>query len=352
MTDTPTRRVRPAGQVEERLTQTVDLDDYHKIRKREHSEDWVFLCQELADRDYEYAEQQLKLGRKATARYFFSAANGAYMLAQYGLTDPTEEKLRIYQRMVDCSQQFAALGPNLFEPVAIPYKDYEMDGWLVTPRAIRPGQPIVLMIPGATAFKDSFIRGMDGWLMSGVAVLLMDGPGQGTTRFFNNGYLEVEVENAYSKMIDFIEADGRFGKIGVYGGSTGGYYVARVAGTDKRVQFCAINGGSYYPAEIVDYSAEYRHKFAVLYGVEDAGMDAIFPRMTLEGFAENIECPLLIQHGGDDPLFKLESAKKIYDVARSADKTFISYPGAWHCCAGEGTRAVRLMLDWLSEHVR
>ena len=344
-------RKRPKAQVEVRLLGTVDADDYVKLTKREPYEDWVFLCEELADRNFHYAEEQLALGRRGTARYFFSQANALYMLSQYGLTDLTEEKLGLYRKLMAASGQFAALGPNLFEPVQIPYKDYQMDGWLVTPRNMKPDMPIVLMIPGATAFKDSFIRGMDGWLMSGVAVLLMDGPGQGSTRFFNNGMLEVNVENAYRKMIDFIKADGRFGKVGVYGGSTGGYYVARVAGTDKRVEFCISNGGCWDPEEILNYSEDYLHKFAVLSGISDEEMRVMFKDMTLDGIGEQIECPLLVQHGDADPIFSTANAKKIYDNAKSKDKTFIAYPDAWHCCAGEGSRAVRFMLDWITEHV-
>lgn len=342
-------RKRPKAQVEERLTGAMDLDDFHRLKKREADEDWVLLCKELAEDDCAYAEEQLALGRNATARYFFSAANSLYMLAQYGLTDLTDEKLDLYRSLVDCAGKFAAMGPNSFEPVKIPYKDYLMDGWLITPRNMKPEQPIIIVIPGATAFKDSFIRGMDGWLTSGAAVLLMDGPGQGTTRFFNNGYLEVEVENAYSKMIDFIEEDGRFGKIGIYGGSTGGYYVARAAATDKRICACALNGGAYDVSEILKYSSEYQHKFAVLYGVADEEMDAIFPQMNLDGLAENIECPLLILHGGADPIFSPENPKRIFDAAKSTNKEFIAYPGAGHCCTGSGSKAARRTLDWITE---
>jgi dipeptidyl aminopeptidase/acylaminoacyl peptidase len=345
-------RKRPKAQVEVRLTGSMDLDDYHHLIAREKNEDWVFLCEELADADYAYAEEQLALGRAGTARYFFSASNCLYMLSQYGLSDITEEKLRLYKRLVDSSGRFASLGPNSFEQIAIPYKDYNMDGWLVTPRQMRENQPIVIMIPGATAFKDSFIRGMDGWLMSGCAILLMDGPGQGTTRFFNNGYLEVEIENAISKMVDFIKDDGRFGKIAIYGGSTGGYYVVRAAATDKRIELCLINGGTYYPQDIIEYSPEYLHKFAVLSGISDDEMQKVFPRMTLEGFAEQIDIPLLVLHGGADPIFPPAGAKKIVDVSPSQDKTFIAFPGAWHCCAGAGSKAQRLTLDWLTEHTR
>ena len=344
-------RKRPKAQVEVRLIGSMDNDDYHKLRAREEKEDWVFLCEELGDADVKYAEEQLALKRMVTGRYYYTAALSMYMLAGYGLADITEEKLRLYRKQVDAAKSFSVIGPNSYQYIQIPYKNYQMDGWLVTPRVMKPEQPIILMIPGATAFKDSFVRGADGWLMSGFAVLIMDGPGQGTTRFFNNGYLEVELENAYAKMVDYIKADGRFGKIAIYGGSTGGYYVIRAAATDKRIDVCLINGGSYAPVEILDYSMEYRHKYAVLAGISDNEMDEMFKKMTLEGFADKVECPLMVMHGGADPIFKVESAKRIYDEAKSKDKTFVAYPGAWHCCAGEGTKAVRLTLDWLGEHL-
>lgn len=345
-------RRRPHAQVDVRLFGSIDEDDLHRLRKREKDEDWVFLCQELADADLKYAEEQLALKHFATARYFYWAAGALYGLAQYGITDLTEEKLALYRQMNDCNQHYGQLANPPWQKVQIPYKDYKMDGWLMLPRNLTPANPIVLSIGGATAFKDQAVRGAEVSTLNGIAVLIMDGPGQGTTRFFNNGYLEVEVEKAYSKMIDFIKADGRFGKIGIMGGSTGGYYVPRAAATDKRIDACVCLGGSYAPAEILDYHMEYKHKFAVLCGVTDEEMDKIFPKMTLEGLADKIECPLLVVHGEADPIFNVFSAKRLYDEAIAKDKTFIAYPGAWHCAAGYGSRAGRLIGDWMAEHLK
>lgn len=344
------KRKRPKGQVEERLI-GMDLDDYLKLIKREKDEDWVYLCEELGDEDAKYAEKQLAEKHIPTARYFYGAALWMYYLAQYGLTEPDEEKLRLYHKMCDYVAKFHEIGPWPFETVKIPYKNYNMDGYLFMPRDMKKGTPIVISIPGATGFKEPYTKAVDGMVANGFAVLYMDGPGQGTTRYFNNGYLEVEIEKAYSKIIDYVESDGRFGKIAFTGGSTGGYYVPRVVGTDKRIAACAINGGTYYPQTILNYDREYLHKFAVLSGVSDAEMEEIFPKMSLEGLAENIECPLLVQHGEADPLFLVEDAKKIYDEAKSKDKTFISYPGAWHCCAGEMSKAGRVQIDWLKDHL-
>lgn len=342
-------RKRPHAQVDGRLFGSIDGEDLQKVLKREKNEDWVFLCSELGDADLKYAQEQLSLRYISTARYYFWAAGAMYGLAQYGLTDPTEEKLYLYKKMNECNQQYGKLAMPPWQEVKIPYKDYDMDGWLMLPRNLIPKNPILLMIGGATAFKDQAVRGIEGYLMSGVAVLFMDGPGQGTTRFFNNGFLEVEVENAYSKMINFIEADGRFGKIGIQGGSTGGYYVARAAATDKRIAACGCSSSSYAPMEILNYQYEYRHKFAVLCGVTDDEMDDLFPKMTMEGLANKIECPLCIVHGQADPIFLEVSARKVFDEAKSQDKIFMAYPGAWHC---GGPKAMRFLADWMIQHLK
>lgn len=81
-------------------------------------------------------------------------------------------------------------------------------------------------------------------------------------------------------------------------------------------------------------------------------MDQLFPKMTLQGLAGQIECPLLVVHGQADPIFNVFSAKRFFDEAASKDKTFVAYPGAWHCAAGYGSRAGRLMGDWLTERLK
>lgn len=344
-------RRRPHAQVDSRLFGSIDGDDLQKLLKREHNEDWVFLCDELGNADLQYAQEQLGLKHFQTARYFFGAAANMYSIAQYGITDLTDEKLALYKKMVDCDNQYGRMGNPKWEEVKIPYKDYVMDGYLMLPKTLVPENPIILFIPGATAFKNPAGRSEMNTL-AGFAVLVMDGPGQGTTRFFNGGCLEVEVEKAYSKMVDWIKADGRFGKIIISGVSTGGYYVPRAAATDKRIDGCICNGGSYNPMEIVDYNIEYRHKFALLCGVTDEEMDELFPKMTMKGLAEQIECPLLIIHGQADPIFNVNGMKRLYDEARSKDKTFIAYPNAWHCAAGASSKAGRLMSDWLVERFK
>lgn len=347
----PVRKRPPAQLYSRSVSSGLDIMDMLKLQARcdQGGEDWVTVCEELGDYDYQYAAEQLKKGRTITARHFFFSAAAVYRIGQYGLQTLTEEKLRIYHKLDDSFSQAAKLCNPSLEPVRIPYKNYEMEGWLLLPKNAPEHCPIVLMIPGATGFKEEYIVQAHNMVERGMAVLLMDGPGQGTTLYFNNGYLEVELEKAYSKMLDFIDADGRFGKIGIIGGSTGGYYAPRAAATDKRIRACVMNAGSYYPQEICINFPAYHHKFALLCGVSDEEMTERWKEMTLEGLAEQIDCSLLIVHGDADPTFSLEGVKRVYVESPSKDKEIVVYPGVGHCSAGIENESYRLMADWLSE---
>ena len=347
-------RTRPVAQVPSRLLSGgVDFCDYLRLEERtgEGGEDWVAVCEDLGDRAAEHARRELAAGHTTTARQFFRNAEALYRVGQYGLTDLTDEKLRLYRKLVDAFGEAAHLENPPFEEVNIPYRDFTMHGWIQLPASVRQNQPIVVVIPGATGFKEETAAEAQYMVDRGLAVLNIDGPGQGVTCYFNHGCLEIGIERAYRAMVDFLEADGRFGEIAISGRSTGGYYVARAAATDDRLAACVINGGSYYPAEILNVRPWYVRKFAILFGVDDDAMGDLFPRMTLEGLAERIACPLLIVHGEHDPIFTVEGVQRIHDEARSTDKEIRIYPGAGHCANGSETEAYAGMADWLADRL-
>ena len=272
-------------------------------------------------------------------------------MGQYGLTEITDEKLRLYRKLTDSFANAARLADPPLEEVDIPYKGFNMHGWIQLPRELPTPCPIVIVIPGATGFKEETAAEAQLMVDRGLAVLNVDGPGQGVTCYFNHGYLEIEIENAYRTMVDYLEADPRFGQVAISGRSTGGYYVARAAAADRRLAACVINGGSYRPQEILAVRPWYLRKYAILFGTDDESMQRLFPRMTLEGLAGQIECPLLIVHGENDPIFSVEGVQRIYSEARSRDKTIRIYPGAGHCSNGSETEAYSGMADWLRDRL-
>lgn len=347
-------RERPVAQVPSRLLSGgVDFCDYLRLidRTDAHDEDWVTVCEDLGDTARAHADQALRDGHALTAWRFYRNAEAAYRVGQYGITELTEEKLRLYRKLTESFAQAARLANPPLEEVNIPYKGVNMHGWIQLPARMRPECPIVIVIPGATGFKEETAAEAQLMVDRGLAVLNIDGPGQGVTCYVNHGYLEIEIEHAYSAMVDYLQADPRFGKIAISGRSTGGYYVARAAATDPRIAACVVNGGSYYPAEILNVRPWYLRKFAILFGTDDDTMRGLMPRMTLEGLAERIECPLVIVHGERDPIFTVEGVQRLHDEARSTDKAIRIYPGAGHCANGSETEAYAGMADWLADRL-
>lgn len=67
-----------------------------------------------------------------------------------------------------------------------------------------------------------------------------------------------------------------------------------------------------------------------------------------------LQLPLLVMHGVDDPITPCEASETVYVMAGSADKTLKRYPGAFHELFNEApaTRdyALAELLGWLTEH--
>jgi dienelactone hydrolase len=347
-------RERPVAQVPSRLLSGgVDVCDYLQLAARTEAgpEDWVAVCEELGDAAARHAQASLDEGHELTARRFFRNAEALYRVGQYGITELSEEKLRLYRKLVDCFGRAAGLADPPLQEVDIPYGGVAMHGWIQLPAQPRAQQPIVIVIPGATGFKEETAAEAQLMVDRGLAVLNIDGPGQGVTCYFNGGYLEVEVERAYRVMVDYLSADPRFGKIAISGRSTGGYYVARAAAQDPRLAACVVNGGSYRPEEILDVRPWYLRKFAILFGTDDETARKRLSQMTLEGLAQRIDCPLLVVHGEADPIFSVSGIRRLFDEAPSADKELRLYAGAGHCANGRETEAYNGMADWLADRL-
>jgi dienelactone hydrolase len=349
-------RTRPPAQMMGRILGSgVDHVDYARLTRRceQGGEDWVAVCEELGDQDHRHGEAALAAGHRTTARYFFAAASAVYRIGQYGLTEVTEEKLRLYHKLVDSLRDAAPLFDPPIEEVEIPYAGAMMHGWLYQPKNPPRPSPVVLLIAGATGFKEEGHAYALMLVDRGMAVLAMDGPGQGVTLYFNGLHLETEPEQAHGAMIDWLEHDGRFGAVGIWGMSTGGHYVARTAATDQRIAACVVWGGAWAPVEILGFGgAAYLRKFAIMFGQPDEQVRAeTLPKMTMEGLAPRITCPLLVTHGSADPIFTVEGVQRLHDEAASTDKAIRIYPGGWHCAAGYETEVLTLMTDWLADRL-
>jgi esterase/lipase len=94
----------------------------------------------------------------------------------------------------------------------------------------------------------------------------------------------------------------------------------------------------------------------LLGGVTDEEARERLKAFTMDGIAQNIKCPTLITHGGQDIRMSVEGAKRLFNEIGAKDKTLKIYDdpkagGTIHCSHDYWAHNVPFMLDWLEERL-
>lgn len=106
-------------------------------------------------REYVYADEVKAAGNTVTASDFYSRAEAMFRIADYGIHDAiTVEKLRIYGKIPMCFQKSWELRPETVETVEIPFEGKTMEAYFAIPDDCPADAPVLVMIPGATGFKE------------------------------------------------------------------------------------------------------------------------------------------------------------------------------------------------------
>src|SRR5437667_9969443 len=131
------------------------------------------------------------------------------------------------------------------ERVAIPYEGGgTMYGILRKPWHT-PKPRVVILIPGLDSVKEELHTYGDDFLIRGMAVLAIDGPGQGEMEFEYPLRYDYEVPLGYA--IDYLVSrqDVNAERVGLMGVSLGGYFAPRAAAFEPRVKATIGNCGPY-----------------------------------------------------------------------------------------------------------
>jgi 2,6-dihydroxypseudooxynicotine hydrolase len=185
-------------------------------------------------------------------------------------------------------------------------------------------------------------------LRRGIAVLSLDGPGQG--EISTKLPIRHDYEVAVSAAIDALEDDERIdaGRVGLNGVSLGGYYACRAAAFEPRVTAAIANCGPY------DWIACWDELPAVTRGAfrkyswspSDEVAKEKARALDLTGVAEKITQPLVVVHGMLDPLIGVEHAQRIADEAPNA--TLITVDDATHGVSNLSYKFAPWTDDWMA----
>ena len=208
------------------------------------------------DRDH-WAEEWCKVGMpyeargdelardKADAKQIGAAYHNAFELCRMGRYPcaSTPGKKQAYQHSLRVFRKAAKYFDVPLETVELPFKDRKLVGYLQMPKG-KAKPPVVMHWGGVDGWKEDRMHASGMLHALGIATLTVDMPGTGESPVL---YTDPDAEKSYRTWIEHLSQrkDVAGSRIGVWGGSFGAYWAARLAFVEaKRLSAAVFQGGS------------------------------------------------------------------------------------------------------------
>ncbi|MBI3371038.1 MAG: alpha/beta hydrolase [Betaproteobacteria bacterium] len=327
-------------------------------------ESWHVEWLRVAERNDSRGDAEEKAAHIRTAMNCWLRAADYYRSAEFWLLPEDPRRLATFDKCERAGRKWMKYLDPAGEPVDIAYENgVSMPAYFIKPKG-EQRFPVLISFGGLDSFKDElwFMTGR-GAVQRGIAVLMVDGPGQGGTLRRHRIATRFDYEVPVGKCIDWLlkRHDVDASRIAVSGSSLGGYYAARAGSKEHRLAACISHGA------IWDVEQRFRdrgegHALANhmkwVFGAKTmAEAIAKATPFKLEGVLGEMRCPYLVIHGGHDVL-GVENSKTVYEYAKSKGVnvtlrlTSEEETGAEHCQHDNPTLGQELMIDWLADVFR
>ncbi len=312
--------------------------------------DWAPVWCEVARAAEERAERALERTLTVTAGSELARASLSYFFAQFLLFHDPATKRAVYGQAVRALRRAAPLLDPPLEPVEIPFRGLGLPGYLRRPRGVsRP--PCVVLLGGLDTTKEEQLVMSALCAQRGLATLAFDGPGQGET--FERLPLTPEFDRAVAAVLDFLEGRPEVdpGRIGIIGRSLGGHYAPRAAALDRRIRAAVAWGAMYHLRNYATMPEITRAGF--VHVTRARSLDEVrpyFASVDLEGIASRITCPLLIVHGGLDPITPTDNATRLRAEAAGPTE-LLFWEDSVHCAHDRAHICRPAMADFMLRHL-
>ena len=328
------------------------MEDLNELKDRIDTwDDWAGEWIKTAEVHENLAGQWEQMGDKLSAAEALQRASMYYHVSAFVYFRDLELHNYGYAKMIETYDRSIPLLGNAIEKVRFPFEDIELVGLLSKPAGVE-NPPVVILIPGLDSTKEGRHSGRAGFLARGMAVFSIDGPGQGEMSLTT--HIRPDFEAPISAAIDYLETRGDVDatRVGLVGSSLGGYYAPRAAAFEKRVKACvAISGVFAQSTRGRQVMAPTREAYINYLGAKDEDeANELKSRLTLEGVASDITCPLLIIGGKQDPLVHWDNQQKLSEAASGPVELHIFDEGN-HSCQNIPHKVMPLQYVFLTKHL-
>lgn len=327
----------------------MDYADVNELFIRTtEGEAWDVVAEELARSHFKRSEAAMQAGNRITAFEEQSFGIAALMFAQMAFNFDVERKRDLYREISQEGRRLCELSEYPLERIEVPFAEKRMVGWLLRPRT-GPVKGTVVLFGGQSGWGLTYFSTAKELARRGLATLLAEGPGQGETRISYGLYLDVDVTAAYRAFVDHVAANSHLGRIGIWGNSVGGLWAAKVAAHDKRIAACCVNG-SFAAPKVLSFRTAFEQSAAMLACDKPESIQSNFNSMAFSQREERIDCPLLVLHGGADPLVSLSDQQPFLDAATS-NKYLKVWDDGEHTIYNHSHERTSLATDWFASQL-
>jgi pimeloyl-ACP methyl ester carboxylesterase len=298
----------------------VQAHDAERIFANIHSldrDEWAAAFCAVAEPYEEQARAAENAGDGPAALDNYRRAYTYYRMGRYPAPN-SPGKRAAYDRSVDTFLRAARYVDPPLERVAMPFQGGPGEGDAVIGYLRRPPvtgrAPVVVRWGGIDSFKEEW--NADSILARNLAMIAIDMPGVGAAPIAGSE----DAERMFDAVFDWIATHPGLdaGRVAIIGGSTGGYWAAKLAHTHRERLRAAVNWGgcahyAFAPewierAQHGEYALELAETLACAFGRStlDDWVDYA-PRLSLldQGILDRPCAPLLLVNGVDDSIFPI-----------------------------------------------
>jgi 2,6-dihydroxypseudooxynicotine hydrolase len=327
----------------------VLLADFEDVTaKLERWEDWCAAWSARARVHEELATEAMESRHRLTAGEHFVRAAIYYHFAKFVFVQDPKQMRVAHMKAVSCYRSALPLIRPPGTYVSIPFGGKSLKAVLRLPEG-GENPPVLIMAPGLDSTKEEIHAYEEPFLARGIAVLAIDGPGQGEAEY------EIPIcgdyERAAHAVVDWIEGSSDLDakRIAIWGVSLGGYYAPRAAAYEKRIRACIALSGPFEWERIWDGLPELtRETFRVRsHSKDETQARSVAKTLTMKDAAPRITCPIFIVTGGQDRLVPASHAEQLAKAVSGPVELLIVEDGG-HNANNRPYRYRSRTADWLA----